>query len=556
VAAAPGYGLGWAQLNPDADKPAAEIRLEPEEVVRARLLDVTGAPAKGVELIVSGLGRMSGSGKWDGLPIGTSTPKGLSMWPGPLKTDAEGRFAVRGIGRGALVSFRVSDLRYARQDLYIDPAKASREKENTITLEPARLIEGRVLAADTGQPIGNAVVSASGLVMNEHARGYFTAKFRADSQGRFVMNPVAADKYTVGAFPTGNEPYLIGQDELNWTKGSVKATHDIKLRRGVLIRGKVTEAGSNRPLPASSIQFIPVRGGDKILSGWQAIVASRDDGIFQIAVPEGKGHLLVFGPTGEYVLGEIGSNMLHYSQPGGMRYRAHAIIPYEFKAGDATHEVTAVLEPGVTIKGRVEGPDGQTVTDGFILTTLRIEAFNPFWRGDFHVPVRDGRFELYGLGPAASTHVHVLDPEHEWGATAVVSGKQAGEDLTIRLQQCGWATARFVGPEGKPVAKHQPHFEIVVTSGPSVISRDKKEQGEFAADAALVANVDRKHYWHMPVTDAEGRITLKSLIPGALYRITDFSTVGDDKRGIQVRKDFSVKPGETLDLGDILVTKP
>jgi RNA polymerase sigma factor (sigma-70 family) len=555
VAAAPGYGLGWAQLNPDADKPAAEIRLEREEVVRARLLDVTGAPANGVELIVSGVGRMSSNGKYDGLSIGTSTPKGLSIWPGPLKTDDEGRFAVRGIGHGTMVSFRVSDLRYARQDLYIDPAKASREKENTITLEPARLIEGRVLAADTGQPIGNAVVSASGLVMNEHARGYFTAKFRADGQGRFVMNPVASDTYTVGAFPTGNEPYLIGQDELRWSKGSVKATHDIKLRRGVLIHGKVTEAGSDRPLPASSIQFIPVRGGDKILSGWQAIVASGVDGTFQIAVPAGKGHLLVFGPTGEYVLGEIGSNMLHYAQPGGMRYRAHAIIPYEVEAGGAAHEVTAALEPGVTIKGRVEGPDGQTVTDGSILTTLRIEAFNPFWRGDYQVPVRDGRFELYGLDRAASTQIHVLDPEHEWGATALVSGKQAAEDLTIRLQPCGRAQARFVGPDGKPVAKHQPHFEIIVTSGPSAISRDKKEQGEFAADAALVANVDRKHYWHMPVTDAGGRIALNSLIPGALYRITDFSTV-NDKRGIEVRKDFSVKPGETLDLGDILVGKP
>ncbi len=163
--------------------------------------------------------------------------------------------------------------------------------------------------------------------------GYFVAKFRADDQGRFVMNPTAADSYTLGAYPTGGEPYLIQQDELAWTKGSVKATHDIKVRRGALIRGKVTEAGTGRPLPASSIMFIPVRGDDRVLSGWQAIVASKDDGSFQIAVPPGKGHLLVFGPTGDYVLGEIGSNRLYYDQPGGQRYHAHAIIPYDVKAG-------------------------------------------------------------------------------------------------------------------------------------------------------------------------------------------------------------------------------
>ena len=146
--------------------------------------------------------------------------------------------------------------------------------------------------------------------------------------------------------------------------------------------------------------------------------------------------------------------------PAGQRYHGHAIIPYEVKAGDPPHEVAAALRPGVTIKGRVEGPDGQTVTDGFILTTLHIEPFNPSWRGDYQVPVRDGRFELHGLDPEGSTRIHVLDPEHEWGATVEVSGKQAGEDLTIRLQPCGQAKARFVGPDGKPVAKHRAALRV------------------------------------------------------------------------------------------------
>ncbi len=76
------------------------------------------------------------------------------------------------------------------------------------------------------------------------------------------------------------------------------------------------------------------------------------------------------------------------------------------------------------------------------------------------------------------------------------------------------------------------------------------------AESDFIANIDRKHYGNGPRTDAEGRITLISLIPGALYRITDFSTVNDDTKGIQIRKDFTVKPGETLDLGDIVIAKP
>jgi hypothetical protein len=44
------------------------------------------------------------------------------------------------------------------------------------------------------------------------------------------------------------------------------------------------------------------------------------------------------------------------------------------------------------------------------------------------------------------------------------------------------------------------------------------------------------------------------LIPGATYRIYDNTVGGGDDP--QLRKEFTVKPGETVDLGDILIEKP
>jgi hypothetical protein len=79
---------------------------------------------------------------------------------------------------------------------------------------------------------------------------------------------------------------------------------------------------------------------------------------------------------------------------------------------------------------------------------------------------------------------------------------------------------------------------------------------QLAADEAFLSNFDYKHYPNGPSTNADGRVTLPDLIPGAPYRISDWSTVNDLSRGIQLRKDFTVKPGETVDLGDILVEKP
>jgi len=559
LAAAPGYGLGWAQLNPDAEQPVADLKLQPEQPLRVRLVDVTGAPAHGVQVRVLGIARSSNWISAERVRFFAKTPEGIRAWPGPITTDDQGRFTLAGIGRGANVILDVRDMRYARQHLYIDAAPVAAGKETVIALEPARIVEGRVLAADTGQPMPNAVVSASTRVHNEHGNGIVSANFRADAEGRFRINPIAGESYTIRAFPTGGEPYLIREDEVKWTKGQVKTNQDITLPRGVMIRGKVTEQGTSRPLPASSIQYIPlrVRGGDRIISGWPATVASQDDGSFRIAVPARKGHLLVFGPTNDYVLREIGSHQLDNDGPGGIRNYSHAIIPYEVKAGDPPLEVSAVLRPGVTIKGRVEGPDGQAIGDGSILTTLRIEPFNPRWRGDYQIAVRDGRFELHGLAPEASTRIWVLEPEHEWGATVEISGEQAGEDVTIHLQPCGRALARFVGPDGKPIAKYYPaYFEFVATPGRSRFDLRKLREPELAANAELIANVDRKHYGNHPRTDAQGRITLPDLIPGARYRIIDFTTRDNEETGIQTRKDFTVKPGETLDLGDILIEKP
>ncbi len=99
-------------------------------------------------------------------------------------------------------------------------------------------------------------------------------------------------------------------------------------------------------------------------------------------------------------------------------------------------------------------------------------------------------------------------------------------------------------------------IEILATPGPPGMTFDKAEQAQLAADEAPYANIDRKHYGTDLRADPEGRITLPDLIPGALYRLCDLSVRNDADKGIQVRKEFTVKPGETLDLGEIRIEKP
>jgi RNA polymerase sigma factor (sigma-70 family) len=541
LAAAPG-GFGWADLNLDAGQPAAEIRLKPEQLIRGRLVDIHGQPAAGVGLRVDHFGQAANLGRSPDIWLGNHRPAGARTWPLPIKTDDQGRFTFRGLGRGLGVWFAVHDRRFAPQGFGVATDDRDGPKEVTQALQPPRIVEGRVIVAETGQPIQGAVVELSG------------AKLRTDETGRFQARPSPPDRFSSGdrfgvtVFPPVSQAYLVSRAEFAWTKGAVKKEVEIKVPRGVLIRGKVTEEKTGRALAGASVMYLAIQGKPEHKGSWDAAVASQNDGSFEIVVPPGKGHLVVFGPTSNYILDVIGEETLFQGQPGGRRNYAHQIIAYEVKAGDSPHAIDAALRPGKTVKGRVVGPRGETVENAAILTRAYIEPLNWDWRCDMQPRARDGFFELHGLDPEKSVPVYFLDLDHEWGAAVELSGKQAAQEVTIRLQPNGQAKARFVKPDSKPIAKMLPQIEIVVTPGPIV------RRGALSADSARLLQVDSKHYWrpNRLVTDENGRITFPDLIPGALYRISDFSP----SQGWQVRRDFTVKPGETIDLGEILIETP
>ena len=546
LAAAPGFGLGWAELNANAGEPTVEIRLLPEQVIRGKLFDVNGQPAPSVKLQIWSVGHPTQIGTFDGVSLGNAhPPDALRNWPQPVTTDDQGRFTLAGIGHDVTVGISVRDGRFAEQNFRIQTDDRDGPKEFSQTLQTATVIDGQVLAADTGEPISGTVISMSSGV-----------HVRADDHGHYITNVRFATRYRAEVFPPEGTLYLAIQQDVSCPKGTVKKTQDFKLPRGVLLRGKVIEQGSGRPLPAASVQWIAVRPKSGVIEGWQAVVATKDDGSYQIVVPPGKGHLFVYGPTSDYVLQMIGSRMLYEGKPGGERYYAHDIIPWDVKAGDSPHEMISQLRPGMIVKGRLVGPAGQTVDKAEIVALLHFNYFHLNWRGDLTIHARDGSFELHGLDPEKTTRVSFLDADHQWGATVELSGKQSAKDVEVQLLPCGQAKARFVTPDGKPIPKISPQLEILGSSGPSSRTRTAEAQAQLAADAAAVVNLDRKHYWNGMLTDADGRIALPSLIPGATYRINDWSTVNDENKGVQVRKDFSVKPGETLDLGDILIEKP
>src|SRR5262249_31115361 len=151
----------------------------------------------------------------------------------------------------------------------------------------------------------------------------------------------------------------------------------IDLPRGVLVRGKIREAASDRPVAEASVQFLPDEKNNRnlrsnLVTGWEGTVVSGDDGTFRIAVPAGRGHLLIHSPASDYVLQEIGSSEIVYGKPGGERYYAHGLVRLDLKPGDDVHDVAVTFRRGARVSGRLIGPDGKPVAQALMISRLNI----------------------------------------------------------------------------------------------------------------------------------------------------------------------------------------
>jgi RNA polymerase sigma factor (sigma-70 family) len=629
VAGAAGYGLGFQCIKLDAARPDVGVRLATEQVRRGRLVDLQGLPVAGVRVEVILVGTQAPeyhyfsqvdedetiqilSGGIDGRMVLWDkeirlweAPPRLAAWPGPVTSDAQGRFTLRGIGPNQPVSLHLrAEDRVGLQAVVLPARKEDRPPEVTFALEPARLIEGTVTDARTGAPLPRARVQVclqAGVQPSWPApadwrgrRGLVGVGYapqglpvchspavsgRTDARGRFRLNPFLSDFYTILVTPADGEAYLSVKKTLYWPRGAGKQTVALALPPGVCLRGQVREAASGQAVARARIDFwsrsMPahdsVRGTTEPPDGifYPPPLKTDATGEFRMVVPPGPFHLLVNGPGPDYVFQKIAVRDLGVKQPANLElpmaagrrngkehyYYPDGWLALDFKAGARPEPLQVKLRRAPVVRGRLIGPDGKPAAGAKMW--LGQEPFAELAAGFLarRSEVKDGRFELAVRNPDAPLCVAFLDADKGLGAVAAFTARQAGADpVTVRLSPCASASARLVDPGGKPLAGYRPLVWLSLPARPYSSAAELEtlggRQGRFAwfnFDAVWAGNADPGHYGAGPKTDAQGRITLPALIPGATYRIARFG--GTDKA-------FKAEPGQTLNLGDITIQDP
>jgi RNA polymerase sigma factor (sigma-70 family) len=552
VVAAAKFGLGWQSLPRDAHEFEATVRLYPEQALRGRLVDLQGQPAAKVRVYLAYVGRKDGREEGDSVGF-TNLPEPAAPWPAPVTTDERGHFVFPGLGRGLLAGIDIRDDRFARQTLHRIEISG---EEATLTLVPPQVVEGRIVCEDTGKPVPRARLVVRGITRKENAPTFEHGEIaaRADEHGRFRVNSFPGNAVAIWAFPAAGTPYLGVQKEVVWPKGAVKHELDIALARGVLVRGKVTEQVSGKPVANAQVDFWPQFADNPlyrpgIASGLWSTVETGSDGAFRIAVLPGAGNLTVRGGTPDHIQrellydhasGRIADDLGVDRQRSWTRWSVAGFQPIDFKVGATDAEVQITVRRGVTVKGQILDPEGKPVASAKVLARLPAALLG--YSGLHPSEARDGRFELRGCDPEKTYPVYFLDAKNRLGALAEIAGK-GDEPVTVKLAPCGSAAVRFVDADGNPKPSYRPNpFGLQLLVRPNLPARVTPAGLRVTEnDMIWMSAMDPLHHSQAPTADAQGRLTLAALIPGARYRISERGT----------EKEFEIESGKTLKLPDI-----
>ena len=564
VASAPGLGIGVAGF--DLDRPGdVTLGLVRDDLpIEGRVVDLEGRPVPGASVRVAEVwaptagdlaewsdrvGKSGGDG-----PFGAHN-EGFLDWVGDLPagrtvTGLDGRFRVVGVGRERLAGLVVAGpgIESARVYAMTRDGDAIATRGYKIPLNPtvyhparfdhaaapSRPVEGVVADAATGRPLAGVIVR--GKVRDDEMSAWAPdVEATTDAEGRYRLLGLARGSLlSVIAQPGPGLPYPTAEFEV--PDAPAPGHLDLKLRRGVIVRGRLTEKGTGRPVPGASVATYAFADDPGLADypgyakGACPLAWTDAQGRFAVVALPGRGLLAAHLPAESHLAapgvaaipGYNARMNLFSTVPSTCYVWAHHAIA-EIRPGPGVEAIDRDLEvdPGRTLALDVLDPEGRPLA-GSVAFNL-----NPTgWNRPTSEP--SARFEVAGLDPAHPRIVSLTHDGRKLAGWAWLRGDEPGP-FAIRLRPWGAATGRGVDADGQPLSG-----AVLVRSLPDEAGR---------ASGRVYTRLNR---WI--TLGPDGRFRVDGLMPGQSCRL---NIAKDYRLFAQAPEDFEVAPGQVEDLGDL-----
>ncbi|HEX5443655.1 MAG TPA: carboxypeptidase regulatory-like domain-containing protein [Pirellulales bacterium] len=604
VATADGYGLGVTYFDPSQSNASGTtapltVRLPRDTApLQGRVLDLEGRPVRGARLSVRRLLLIEPNDLESWLAeLGRSPPVKMrggevpngSMFvefdsffsPFPtVTTDDEGRFKIAGLGADRVAHLELQGPQIVKTWLVavtraIEPRPiASGDprfllqtcygNQFDVLAEPSQLIAGRVLDAVSGQPLPDIEVQV--------ADGFLSAV--TDDAGRYALQGIAKpddDKKTVGlrVVPGPKQPYFRTELEAPRGKWLDPITFDIRLRPAVALRGRVTNAETGKPVRAA-LRYYPFLSNTaaqdypNFIPGRQTLgfddrYATDDDGTFVMPALPGRGVVTVVAERGErYPLGEGAADIADLTLPGQHRPNVYhlssasqdnAIREVNVPADVEDFRLDVRLTPMAVTPLRVVDVDGRELSGFETQGLLPANPFDSSHGSQWDDPSLAATVDL--VGPAADEWRDVAFLHRARGLGAVV--RFTPDDAldvrrrTVVLQPCATVIGRVVDADGQPVAGAWVDMRV-----PDEVAGRPDAKRRPVAERVIHPRQIQLPLINLTATGGDGRFRLARIPPSVAYELDGFVEGGANWR----TRTRHVKPGETIDVGDIKPIDP
>jgi RNA polymerase sigma factor (sigma-70 family) len=585
---AAGHGADWVLCKPGRGWPdKVSLRLSKEVPIAGRVLDGEGRPLAGIDLrVLSVEKRAHGSDlePWidffkrmklepkqvvhphlldgiDKLEMIDISAAALGL-PGSVKTGKDGTFRLSGVGGERLVRLALREANREHADLRILTTRS----EVDVTLAPwgiygptfkhlalpSRPIIGTVRDSRTRKPLAGIAVTARATMLPVGSRAHgdeigITARASTDDKGRFRL--IGIGKHDLYQLHAGGSPYF-GQYKHNVkdTGGLGPLTVDFDLDRGVVMRGRLTDKVTGKPV-RGVVGSAPLANNPnrKEFAVAEDHVKTAADGSFSFVAVPGPGLLFVRADETDRYARTEGKYDDSLARDVAALYRTqhvpslyHAVVRINPSAKDAkSTDYTIALEPGETRTGTVVGPDGKPLTG---VSASGLSALDTFGRFP-PVKLATANFTARGLSRTAPRPLMFFHPEKRLSKLVWVKA-DGGGPLTIRLEPPGTMTGRVVDANGRPLAGHTIHLWYMD------VLLNKHVPVEFLRSGRI-----GPLGFPTTRTDAEGKFRFERLVPVLKYRLIVIDGAPGEGT-VRLTKDVSVEPGKVKDVGDLKIKEP